>query len=43
MIWNKKGQGAPSYRFLIKILLIILVAATLYFMIKGIVNAFTPK
>ena len=44
--YNKKGEEGDSVysaSFLIKVLLIILVAATLYFMIRGIANAFIPK
>lgn len=42
--FNKKGQGAIlSYRWLIKILLIIIVAGILYFMLRRIGNAFLPR
>jgi len=45
-IYNKKGEeGDSTYSvsFLIKVLLIVFVAAALYFMIRGIANAFVPK
>ncbi len=42
--FNKKGQeGIFVPKYLLNILLIILIAIALYFMIRGIGNAFLPK
>lgn len=46
VFYNKKGEEGDSIfsaSFLIKALLIILVAMALYFMIRSVANAFIPK
>lgn len=45
MKFNKKGDEDDStiLSFIIKVLLAIMVAVTLYLMIRGIGNAFLPK
>ena len=41
--FDRKAQQAVPYKFLIKILVIIVIAGILYLMIRGIGNAFIPK
>jgi|TARA_Y100000294_G_scaffold158612_1_gene160981 hypothetical protein len=42
--FDKKGQeGALSYRYLLKILLVIAVAAVLYLMLRSITYGLLPK
>ncbi|MBL7055547.1 hypothetical protein ISS07_01400 [Candidatus Woesearchaeota archaeon] len=40
---KKSEQGASSYKMLIKILLVMVIAGILYFMIRRIGNAFVPQ